>query len=87
MTGLHDGSPVPAPMSAKEWADTHRRIDPAAAMPARPIPGPGWLDDDTPCACSRSRVKSLGHYWDGRIADSVLSSDSAMAVYVFDAKA
>ena len=75
MTDLHNGSSAPALLSVKEWAETHRRIAP----PARPIPGPGWLDDDTPCACS--------HYLDSRIADAVLRSDSALLVYVLDAKA
>jgi len=56
-----------------------------------PIPGPGWLDDDTPCVCSRSWVRPANQYWanqhwDNLITDAVLRADSDVAIYVFDAK-
>lgn len=48
-----DGEPVPL-MTAREWAESHRRLPSLPPPVLRRIAGPGWLDDDTPCACSRA---------------------------------
>lgn len=43
--------------SAQEWAESFKRTTqvPRPVL-SKSIPGPGWLDDDTPCACSRVRI-------------------------------
>lgn len=44
-------------LSAQEWAEQFKRTTqvPRPVL-SKGIPGPGWLDDDTPCACSRVRI-------------------------------
>ena len=59
--------------SAQEWADSYRREAPPPAVVRRGIPGPGWLDDDTPCACSRAYVMQLGRTVSSHLIEHLIS--------------
>jgi hypothetical protein len=53
-----DGEPVPL-VTAREWAESHRPMLPPLIVRRRAA-GPGWLDNDTPCACERVMLMQGG---------------------------
>lgn len=75
----HDGKQIGQSFgSAEEWAESHRRL----------IPGPGWLDEKAPCACSSSRATWPSQaYQNHRITLELIRRESAAVVYTFALKA
>lgn len=45
--------------SAREWAESHQPLL-SALLDLSRTAGPGWLDDDTPCACERVKLMHGG---------------------------
>lgn len=70
--------------SAEEWAEGHRRLTPKPWGVPRWIPGPGWLDDNTPCVCSRSRVLVAGSSLSSQLFEWLMSEGSGGVVCTYD---
>ena len=56
---IQDGEPVPL-VSARDWAESYQPFYPLPPLVVRRRVGPGWLDDETPCACEAVFLMQLG---------------------------
>lgn len=60
--------------SVKEWAESYQDRPPLQPPVMRSrIAGPGWLDDDTPCACSRVTFMQLGRAISSHLIEQLIS--------------
>lgn len=67
------GEPVSL-MTVREWAESYRRLPSRPPPVLRNLAGPGWLDDDTPCACSRAFLTHQRRVWSAYFIEQLISS-------------